>query len=75
MKQKSGCSINHGIDNEAIVTSVLNKYVQRLSNKAYSIEKLVDLGLLVNREVRMCITSPDGFFALFEGKAFIDRHL
>ena len=34
----------------------------------------MDMGLL-NREVRICATSPDGFFALFEGKAFIDRHL
>ena len=34
----------------------------------------MDIGLLVNRGVIICATSPDGIFALFECKTFIDKH-
>ena len=55
-----------GVENESVVTSGLKHFVSRLSDKNYSTGRVVEKGLLVNMQVRVCATSPDGIFELYK---------
>ena len=56
----NGDSIEPGFENEAIVASVLNRYVTWISGKKIS-AKSVNMRLVVNEEICVCRKSPGGF--------------
>ena len=58
----NGDGKENGLEIEDIITLVLNRYVGCLKAKEYSIENIIEMGLLVNREIRICSTSLDVIF-------------
>ena len=65
-KIKTGGSLEMGVENEYVVTSGLKRFISCLSDKHYSTGRVVEKGLLVNRQVRVCATSPDGIVELYK---------
>ena len=58
-------AINLGKENESITLKILQNYIRSFSKNKFRGGKIREYGLLVNKKVRSCATSPDGIIPLY----------
>ena len=64
----SNSAINIGKENESLTLKVLQRYLRSFSKNKFRGGKMREYGLLANKRVRSCATSPDGVFSLYRNE-------
>ena len=59
-------AIKIGNENETLTLKVLQNYLRSFSNNTFRGGKIRQYGLLVNKRIRSCATSPDGVMPLYK---------
>ena len=60
--------IKVGNENESLTLKVLHNYLRSFSKNTFRGGKIRQFGLLANKNVRSCATSPDGVIPLYKKK-------
>ena len=62
----SGGAIDQGRENESVTSKVIQNYLRSLSKNEFRGGKIREHGLIVNKSVKSCATSPDKIFPFYK---------